>query len=1011
MPDFDLAATLRDLAARNPGRSEADIQAMVRDVLVYGGFDLGDEAVALESPAEDRRRLDVSVGAVIIECKRDLRPRAQLSRAETQIGEYLAAKAGAGGRYAGVLTDGAVWRLYRHADSGLMFIDGLTVSPSRVDDRTFRWWLGAVLATERQVTPTLAALEERLGASAPSFRLLRAALLDCWRGTEGVPATALKRELWAKLLRSAFGSQFENTDELFVEHTYLVLLATLIGHAVVGFDLNSARNEPGVLLSGQLFERAGLLGVGQAGFFDWVLDTADGGDLVSDIARRVGSFKWADVDHDVLKALYQSVIAAEVRKRLGEYYTPDWLARRMVDEVIDDPLHQRVLDPACGSGTFLFHAVRRHLDAAAVAGAPVSEALEKATASVFGVDLHPVAVALAQTTYLLAIGPERLAQRTGTLSIPVYLGDSMRWEAAEESIFTAAGDVVLYTTDGAELFASELRFPASVVADVGRFDYLVSELTTRASTRQHGGRRPGIGGLLTNLAIPEAGRSTVEATYGVLCDLYDQGRNHIWGFYIRNQARPTWLSRPENRVDVLVGNPPWLAYRFMPPALQAVFERRARERRLWMGGARGRTTQQDLSAFFVARAMELYLRVGGRFGFVMPRAVLSRQTYAGFRAGDYTSSSETCFAAFTTSWDLGKVRPEPFPVPSSVVFGMRSTAHQPLPAQVRAWSGRAPSRGDDSGTLVSFDATVEAVTGEEAASPYKKRFRDGAILYPRMLIMVVDAPAAPLGVPQGRRGVRSRKSSLDKPPWKDLPSHEGVVESIFVRPAYLGESVAPFRILSTPQAIIPYDGTRLMDGADDRVDRYPGLAAWWREAETVWLRNRSSDKRTLMEQLNYLGQLSAQFPTAPLRVVYTKAGNTLAAAIVQDHLGVIDHRLYWAPAATREEARYLTAVLNAPVLNELVRPYQSVGAFGPRDFDKYVWQSPIPAFDPASPLHRHLVELARDAELVAGRVALQGSESFQVARRLIRRELALVGIASALDEAVGQLLELPAPPT
>jgi hypothetical protein len=296
------------------------------------------------------------------------------------------------------------------------------------------------------------------------------------------------------------------------------------------------------------------------------------------------------------------------------------------------------------------------------------------------------------------------------------------------------------------------------------------------------------------------------------------------------------------------------------------------------------------------------------------------------------------------------------------------------------------------------------VTGEESGSPYKERFRQGAILVPRMLIMVVDAPSAPLGVPRGRRGVRSRKTSLDKPPWKDLPVHEGVVESIFLRPAYLGESVAPFRILSTPQAVIPYDGTRLMSGTDDRIDRYPGLAAWWREAEQIWLRHRSSDKRTLIEQLDYMRQLSAQFPIAPLRVVYTKAGNTMAAAVVKDHLGVIDHKLYWVPAATWHEARYLTAILNAPALNLLVRPYQSVGAFGPRDFDKYVWRSPIPSFDPGNPLHRHLVELATDAEVVAGHVPLQGRESFQMARRLIRQELAEVGLASALDEAVGQLL-------
>ena len=36
----------------------------------------------------------------------------------------------------------------------------------------------------------------------------------------------------------------------------------------------------------------------------------------------------------------------------------------MVAATIDKPLHQRVLDPACGSGTFLFHAVRHYLAAA-----------------------------------------------------------------------------------------------------------------------------------------------------------------------------------------------------------------------------------------------------------------------------------------------------------------------------------------------------------------------------------------------------------------------------------------------------------------------------------------------------------------------------------------------------------------------------------------------------------------------------------------------------------------------
>ncbi|MGH7641959.1 MAG: N-6 DNA methylase [Candidatus Dormibacteria bacterium] len=1001
MPPFDLTRSLREVASRNPGRTEADIQATIRDILIFGGFDLRDEAVRLESPAENRRRLDVAVGALIIECKRDIRSAGQLSDAEDQLDQYLEAKAG---NYVGVLTDGVIWRLYRHVDGILSFVDDLVLVPTRIEERIFRWWLGAILATEERVTPTAPAIEQRLGARSPSFLLLSAELRDCWRAVSTYPAVRLKRELWAKLLRSALGSQFENTDDLFIEHTYLVLLANLISHAVLGFDLNAARNSPKTLLSGRLFEQAGLLGVGQAGFFDWVLESPTGGDVVVGVARRVTSFDWTAVDHDVFKALYQSVIAPEVRHRLGEYYTPDWLAERVVQETVHDPLHQRVMDPACGSGTFVFHAVRRYLNSASADQIPLPLALAGVTEAVFGVDLHPVAVALAQATYLLAIGPQRLAARDRTLSVPVYLGDSMRWEAVDESVFSPAGDVVLRTTDERDLFGSELRFPAAAVADVGRFDDLVSELTTRAGDREPGQPRRRIAGILTRLQVPDDDRKVVQATYEVLCDLYDQGRNHIWGFYVRNQSRPTWLARPENRADVLVGNPPWLAFRFMSEPLQVIFQRRARERQLWAGGGRGRTTQQDLSAFFVVRSIELYLKVGGRFGFVMPRAVLSRQTYGGFRAGAYPSSTELCWASFGRAWDLDQVEPHPFPVPAAVVFGARSTAPKPLAAEVLAWSGRAPAHGTDGGSLVSAKGRVIAVDGDEAGSSYKKRFRNGAILAPRMLVMVEEPAATVVGVGQLRRAIRSRKTTLDKLPWRDVAPLEGAVESQFVRPVYFGESIAPFRVLGGLEAVLPHDGSQLLGGDDDRLDRYPGLAAWWRAAEAVWLEYRSSEKRTLLDQLDYMHQLTAQFPAHSRRVVYTKAGSTLAAATVSDPRVVIDCSLYWASVESVEEARYLTAVLNSRVLTELVHPYQAVGAFGPRHFDKYVWQMPIPRFDPNRLEHKHLSDLAAKAEGVAAQVGLARRTRFQAARRAIRIELDKAGIASQLDAAVTKLI-------
>src|SRR5262249_8252713 len=156
-----------------------------------------------------------------------------------------------------------------------------------------------------------------------------------------------------------------------------------IAHLVLGLDVMSL--PPASLISGQRFERARILGVVEQDFFDWTLEVAGGADFIRSLARRLARFDWSNVEHDVLKVLYESVIGKETRKRMGEYYTPNWLAEKIVDISVTDPLRQRVLDPACGSGTFLFHAVRRYLSAADAIGQPTDETLRALSRHVIGV--------------------------------------------------------------------------------------------------------------------------------------------------------------------------------------------------------------------------------------------------------------------------------------------------------------------------------------------------------------------------------------------------------------------------------------------------------------------------------------------------------------------------------------------------------------------------------------------------------------------------------------------------
>lgn len=176
-----------------------------------------------------------------------------------------------------------------------------------------------------------------------------------------------------------------------------------------------------------------------------------------------------------------------MRAKLGEYYTPDWLADRVVNATVTEPLSQRVLDPSCGSGTFVFHAARAYLDAADAAGLGIGEAVDGLTDHVLGMDIHPVAVTLARVTYLLAIGPERLRHsERPAISVPIYLGDSLQWEQNRDlftrddavSIATTADDLV--GKGGGIVGDDDLVFPMSVLQDAAVFDRLVARMADLA---------------------------------------------------------------------------------------------------------------------------------------------------------------------------------------------------------------------------------------------------------------------------------------------------------------------------------------------------------------------------------------------------------------------------------------------------------------------------------------------------------------------------------------------------
>ncbi|HUY23730.1 MAG TPA: N-6 DNA methylase [Candidatus Saccharimonadales bacterium] len=1005
----DLEELVSRLAERRPGRTEANVQSDLHLLLTVAPLELEDSDVrdiVLESPAGQRRRIDVETGTTVFEVKRDLRSGHVRADAVDQLAGYVRDRVSSmRQRYVGVLTDGAEWNLYYLLDDHLQLVTSHTVDPADPKVDALCVWLEGVLATGSRITPTPQEIVRRLGARSPSHELDRVELTALYGKYKDLPSVQLKRMLWAKLLTTALGTSFTDEDDLFVEHTLLVNTAEILAHAIVGIDPTDPAVGARTLLEGTLFADAQIANVVEADFFDWVAEVGlDGERFVKTLARRLARFDWGRVEHDVMKVLYESVISAETRHSLGEYYTPDWLADEVVAAAVEAPLQQRVLDPGAGSGTFLFHAVRRYLSAADDAGMSNADALTGVAEHVVGVDVHPVAVTLARVTYLLAIGMTRLqATDRPPFTVPVYLGDSVQW-GQQQTLF-AAEALAVPTDDGAALFGEALRFPDRLLIDAGRFDRLVADLADKAANRIAGSPVPSLTATYRVFAIHPDDQPVLGETFATMCRLHDEGRDHIWGYYVRNLARPVWLSRPSNRVDVLVGNPPWLAYRYMTTAMQTAFRAMSTERGLW-GGATA-STHQDLSGLFVTRAIELYLKQGGRFGFVLPLAALSRRQFAGFRSGSYSPPHEQITVAFDTAWDLHGVKPSFFPVPPSVVFGRRTFGEvAPLHGAAEQWTGRLPTPNVGRAVAASCVTRNDGVpaTPRGAQSPYAARFTAGATVFPRMLLVVEPATASPLGTGAGRRAVRSRRTSLEKIPWRNLPSLSGSVETQFVCPLHVGDTVLPFRCQEPLLAIIPWDGERLLDETTERLDLYPGLAAWWRDSVAVWDAHRSSDRLTLLQRIDYRHGLAQQFPVGSHRVVYSASGMYLAAARINDPHAVIEHKLYWASASSADEALYLTAILNSDTLTQLVRPLQARGEHNPRDFDKYVFQVSIPLFDPVEPAHQRLAELALHAEQVAARLQLQANVAFQSLRRSVRQALVSEGVGVQMEAGVTELL-------
>jgi Eco57I restriction-modification methylase len=509
---------------------------------------------------------------------------------------------------------------------------------------------------------------------------------------------------------------------LFAVHTYYALFMKLLASEIVAFfhklptplqkmmtagTSAKLKREVEDLEAGSIFRHLNISNFLEGDLFAWYTSvwTAPIEQLVRAMAAKLDEYNPGTLSEDpagtrdLLKKLYQQLFPRSVRHALGEYYTPDWLADHVLNELDyeGDP-DKRVLDPACGSGTFLVMTINRvrrwYEENRERCDFDEGGLCRKLLSNVIGFDLNPLAVMAARTNYLIAI--RDLIGRVDQVEIPVYLCDSILTPAEYGDLFSGKHGVAkeLKTAAARFLVPSEIAGDRQSVAKYAeQLEFCVRNAYTADEFLQR----------CADESLPITAANIHKDLYNELVKLDKANRNGVWARIIKNSFAPLFIGR----VDYVVGNPPWVNWESLPS------EYREATKPLWVRyglftlkgqAARLGGGKKDLSILFVYLCLDSYLVANGQLGFVITQTLFkTREAGDGFRRFAFQSGGKQIYIAPKRVIDMTELHPFEGATNRTASFVCRfSATEMSWPANYEIWRLK-------NGVKISEDSEFEFV--------------------------------------------------------------------------------------------------------------------------------------------------------------------------------------------------------------------------------------------------------------------------------------------------------------
>jgi hypothetical protein len=517
---------------------------------------LGSEEITLLMPQEvyvgsERKSVDMTLGnTIVFEFKSSEREFAEAEESARTKYWHVVSRA----RYY-IVTNWDRWRIYSVTKDGL----GLEMEGGREEARK-RLRLIISQLEEIKIPPLPGNVEAlyKLDYEEKFHKYLR----EAFEKVKEHPNIKPLYEAYRSIMSMLYGATNEELFiDLFIRHTYMQLAVMASLSATLG---KSGKHEE--LASGSLINVDIALP-----YLNWWRQARRYNDdarklideVLEEVVDRTYMISWSSgVAEDVFRMLYEFLMEPTVRRRLGEYYTPLWLVEMMLNE-FGNIRGKIILDPFCGSGTFLVTAFHRKVN--------LKESPDDAYNEVVGFDVNPLAVAVARAELIIAYW--RRTQKEPENPPHIYHIDTFAIWFGEGSIlipglnevaskarsflqtlinfgFINLGgtrDILVLLRDIEKSLTLAIRF---AYKECGlRIDCLEKMIATYLEEQLKDYQHDFIQSFLDHIK-----NSSASGTIAKL--IVNHGGNDVWGTVFMSIYAPILMTR--FKPDIIITNPPWI---------------------------------------------------------------------------------------------------------------------------------------------------------------------------------------------------------------------------------------------------------------------------------------------------------------------------------------------------------------------------------------------------------------------------------------------------------------------